>query len=207
MRIKNLGLIPYEDAYQKMLAFTQSRQKETEDEIWFCEHPPVFTLGWHGSLSHIIDAHNIPIISTDRGGQVTYHGPGQLMMYFLIDLKRKKQGIANFVCCIEQGIISTLKDFGITAHLRQGMPGVYVDNRKICSIGLRVKKGCTYHGLALNVAMDLAPFHYIHPCGYHDLKMTQIQEWVKGITMVDVINAILRCSDIVPTQALHQSHV
>lgn len=179
MKIYDLGLIAYEEAYQRMQGFSTNRNADTEDEIWLCEHPPVFTLGWHGDPAHLLDAHGIPVVETDRGGQVTYHGPGQLMGYFLVDLKRQKQGIAAFVCAIEKAVIVTLKDFGIEGHLRPKMPGVYVDNKKICSIGLRVKNGKTYHGLALNVDMDLTPFTYINPCGYSDLQMTQMCEWTK----------------------------
>ncbi len=173
----DLGLIPYQNIYQKMREFTEHRNQDTEDEIWFCEHPAVFTLGWYGDPAHLLDPHGIPVVETDRGGQVTYHGPGQLMVYFLFDLKRRKQGVASFVCAIEQAVIVTLKAFGIAGHLRDKMPGVYVDNKKICSIGLRVKNGKTYHGLALNVDMDLVPFSYINPCGYKDLSMTEVCQW------------------------------
>ncbi len=176
MIFQELGLVPYQRVYQAMREFTANRQFDTEDEIWFCEHPPVFTLGWHGDPSHILDAGEIPVVKTDRGGQVTYHGPGQLMVYFLIDLKRKGQGVSDFVCEIEKKLITVLAGLGITGHLREGMPGVYVDNRKIASVGLRVKQGCTYHGLALNVDMDLTPFKQINPCGYQDLEMTQIAD-------------------------------
>jgi lipoyl(octanoyl) transferase len=174
MKLSFLGLCPYADIYQKMQDFTASRDAKTEDEIWFCEHPPVFTLGWNGDAADILDHHGIPVVRCDRGGQVTYHGPGQLMVYFLVDLKRKKQGVAAFVCEIEKMVIALLQQFHYVGHLREGMPGVYVDHQKICSIGLRVKKGATYHGLALNVAMDLTPFSYINPCGYQGLVMTQL---------------------------------
>lgn len=187
MKIYDLGQVPYQEIYQRMQDFTANRTADSEDELWLCEHPAVFTLGWHGDPSHLIDAQGIPVIQTDRGGQVTYHGPGQLMVYFLIDLKRRKQGVAAFVCAIEKAVIATLKDFGIEGHLREKMPGVYVGNKKICSIGLRVKNGRTYHGLALNVDMDLTPFSCINPCGYTDLQMTQMQEWVRcSITEVQV---------------------
>lgn len=177
MKFRNLGLLPYQIAYQKMQVFASERPEGAEDETWFCEHPSVFTLGWHAEKTHLFDTHQIPVVETDRGGQVTYHGPGQLMVYFLVDLKRRKQGVADFVCTIESALIAMLQQLNIKAHRREGMPGVYVDNRKIASIGLRVKKGCTYHGLALNVDMDLTPFSYINPCGYSDLKMTQVKEW------------------------------
>jgi len=177
MKFRNLGLVPYQVAYQKMQIFTSERPEGAEDEIWFCEHSPVFTLGWHAEKTHLFDTHQIPVVETDRGGQVTYHGPGQLMVYFLVDLKRRKQGVAEFVCTIESALIAMLQQLNIKAHRREGMPGVYVDNRKIASSCLRVKKGCTYHGLALNVDMDLTPFSYINPCGYSDLKMTQVKEW------------------------------
>lgn len=191
MKFRSLGLIPYAEACQRMQDFTQNRNAQTEDEIWFCEHQPVFTLGWHSDPSHLLNSTSIPIEKTDRGGQITYHGPGQLMVYFLVDLKRGGQGIAAFVFHIESMVIELLNAQDIAAHRREGMPGVYVGNKKICSIGLRVKKGCTYHGLALNVAMDLKPFQDINPCGYKDLQMTQIADY-QAVTLEQVQYAIQR---------------
>lgn len=182
--------VSYEDALKAMQDFTAKRAANTQDEIWFCEHPPVFTLGRHADPSHILNPHNIPVIKSDRGGQVTYHGPGQLLVYFLLDLKRKKMGVAELVCRIEKTVIQVLQEFGIKAQCDQGRPGVYVlkDNKlnKICSLGLRVKNGYTYHGLALNINMDLKPFSYINPCGYKDLAMTQISEFIPGTTVEQV---------------------
>jgi lipoyl(octanoyl) transferase len=172
--IRHLGLRPYPLVYETMRSFTTERRPSTLDEIWFCEHPPVFTVGLHADPSHLLDPQQIQVIKTDRGGQVTYHGPGQLMVYFLLNLRQRKQGPAQLVCLIEKTILQLLKASNISAHLRTGMPGVYIDDAKVCALGLRIKKGCSYHGLALNVDMDLSPFTRIHPCGYSDLKVTQI---------------------------------
>ncbi len=179
MKIQHLGRCAYSDVYQKMRDFTAKRTAHTADEVWLCEHPPVFTYGWHGDLSHILDPHDIPVIPCDRGGQVTYHGPGQLMAYCLFDLRRKKQGVAAFVIAIERLVIDTLAHFGIIGHVQDKMPGVYVHNQKIAAIGLRIRNGCSYHGLAVNVDMDLTPFSYIHPCGYQNLAVTDMQHWTK----------------------------
>ncbi len=161
-----------------MLAFTEARTPETPDEIWLCQHEPVFTLGRNGDPSMLLHQGAIPLIKTDRGGQITYHGPGQLMVYYLIDLKRQKLAAAAFVSQIEAQTIRLLKAWNIPAHLREGMPGVYVNQAKIASLGLRIRNGYAYHGLALNVDMDLTPFQHIHPCGYPNLKMTQMREFV-----------------------------
>lgn len=177
MNIQDLGQRPYTDVYAAMQTFTETRTPATEDEIWLCEHPPVFTLGWHGDPAHILNAQAIPVVACDRGGQVTYHGPGQLLAYFLIDLRRRRQGVAAFVVEIEQLLIRLLRHFQIEGHVRPKMPGVYVENKKIASIGLRVKNGQTYHGLALNVDMDLQPFSFINPCGYEGLEVTRMRDW------------------------------
>ena len=192
MIVKDLGLMQYGEALAQMQAFTESRNADTPDELWLCEHPPIFTLGRHADAKHILNAHHIPIEHTDRGGQVTYHGPGQLMVYCLFDLKRKKKGIAEFVCDLEARIIRVLKDFGISAACEKGRPGVYVDHAKICSIGLRVKHGCTYHGLALNINMDLKPFGYINPCGYENLAVTQIADFVLDVSPEQIKVAIIQ---------------
>jgi lipoyl(octanoyl) transferase len=192
LSIIDLGLITYQDAVTRMQAFTQGRSPTTPDEIWLCEHLPVFTLGRHADPSHILDAHNLPVIHTDRGGQVTYHGPGQLMVYCLFDLKRKKLGIKEFVCRLESAVIETLKDLSINATRRKNMPGVYVNDAKICAIGLRVKNGCTYHGLALNVNMDLSPFADINPCGYEKLTVTQIAHFLPEITLEQVSSRLIK---------------
>ncbi|MDF2940697.1 MAG: lipB [Gammaproteobacteria bacterium] len=172
--LRKLGLVDYYSTWQNMQNFTEKRKADTPDEIWICEHHPVFTQGRHGKAEHIINPHNIPVIQTDRGGQVTYHGPGQMIVYFLLDIKRRKLGIKNLVSEIETAVQKTLADFGIESHLICDAPGVYVKQCKISSIGLRVKHGRTYHGLSLNIDMDLKPFSYINPCGYQNLQMTQV---------------------------------
>lgn len=169
-----LGLVPYDDTFQAMREFTLARTPETPDELWFLEHPPVFTQGQAGKPEHVLAPGGIPVVQSDRGGQVTYHGPGQLVVYFLLDLERRGYGIRSLVTRLEQAMIECLAGYGITAVSRPDAPGVYVDGRKVGSIGLRVRKGRTYHGLSLNVAMDLAPFDRINPCGYQGLRMTQI---------------------------------
>jgi len=175
LKVHNLGLIEYCASLEAMRSFTQQRQAETIDEIWLCQHPAVFTQGRHGKPEHILNPHQIPVVHTDRGGQVTYHGPGQLIIYFLLDIKRRKLGIKKLVETIEVCVQKTLADCGIESHLVCNAPGVYVKQCKISSIGLRVTHGCTYHGLSLNVDMDLAPFSYINPCGYQNLHMTQVK--------------------------------
>jgi lipoyl(octanoyl) transferase len=156
-----------------MQVFTQQRSDETVDEIWLLEHTPVYTQGQNGQPEHILNPGQIPIVQTDRGGQVTYHGPGQLMVYVLLDLKRKKLNVRALVTQLEQSLIDLLADYGIHAEARRDAPGVYVNGEKIGSIGLRIRRGCSYHGIAFNVAMDLEPFTRINPCGYSSLKMTQ----------------------------------
>jgi len=174
--IKWLGQQDYLTCWEQMKAFTNSRDEQTPDEIWLLEHHPVFTQGQNGKPEHILAAGDIPVVKTDRGGQVTYHGPGQLMVYTLIDLKRKKTNIREFVTKLEQSVIDLLSAHHITAEANPEAPGVYVAGKKICSIGLRVRKGCSYHGIAFNIAMDLNPFSRINPCGYAELKMTQFSE-------------------------------
>lgn len=182
--IRELGPLPYAEVFAHMQSFTAARTDDTPDEIWLCEHPPVLTQGRHGLASHILDAHDIPVVATDRGGQVTYHGPGQLMIYVLMDLKRRNIGVYAFVSSLEALMTKVLQQFNIPAHGRDNMPGVYVDHEKICSIGLRVKNGKTYHGLALNMDMDLTPFSYIHPCGYEHLTMTQVSNYLNAEEML-----------------------
>jgi len=160
-----------------MQAFTEARSAETIDEVWFLQHPPVFTLGRNGKREHLLGCGDIPVIQVDRGGQVTYHGPGQLVAYTLLDLKRRQLGVEYLVRILEQAVIDLLADHGIGAARRDGAPGVYVDGRKIAALGLRVRRGCSFHGLSLNVDMDLAPFTMINPCGYHGLQVTQLAEF------------------------------
>jgi len=176
--IRTLGQQDYLSCWQRMQNFTNARHEETPDEIWLLEHLPVFTQGQNGKPEHIINPGNIPIVQTDRGGQVTYHGPGQLMVYTLIDIKRKKLNVRELVTLLEQSIIHLLAENHISAYGKREAPGVYVltadGERKICSIGLRIRRGCAYHGIAFNVGMDLEPFTRINPCGFTGLKMTQL---------------------------------
>ncbi len=172
--IRQLGLQPYAETFEAMRAFTQARTAETPDEIWFLEHPPVFTQGQAGKPEHLLLPGDIPVVQSDRGGQVTYHGPGQSVVYFLIDLQRRGYGIRSLVTRLEDAIIATLAGYGIEAVARRDAPGVYVNGDKIASLGLRVRSARTYHGLALNVKMDMEPFSRINPCGYQGLHMTQV---------------------------------
>lgn len=183
MIIRDLGLQDYESVWNNMKQFTIERRHNTPDEAWILEHFPVYTQGQAGKPEHILNSHAIPIIQTDRGGQVTYHGPGQLIAYVLVNIQKRNIGIRTFVCQLEQLLINLLKDYNIAASTLCGAPGVYVDGKKIASIGLRVKNGCTYHGIALNVSMDLNPFLGINPCGYAQLQMVQMSNYVPEITV------------------------
>ncbi len=174
---------PYAETVERMQAFTESRDVTIHDEIWLLQHPPVFTQGLAGKAEHVLAPGNIPVVQTDRGGQVTYHGPGQLVVYFLIDLRRMDIGIRTLVSRLELSVIATLAEYGISAATRADAPGVYVDDAKICSIGLRVRRGCTYHGIAFNIAMDLEPFARINPCGFRNLKIIQLADFVPEITI------------------------
>ena len=176
LTVRQLELTDYEISWHDMQAFTDARKPDTPDELWFLEHPPVFTLGRNGKQEHLHTTGNIPVISTDRGGQVTYHGPGQLIAYTLLDIKRRQLGVQSLVRILEQAVIDLLGDYTLTARRRDKAPGVYVDDRKIAALGLRVRKGCCFHGLSLNVNMDLSPFDMIDPCGYSDLEVTQLSE-------------------------------
>lgn len=175
--IRQLGLQPYEPVSHAMHEFTDSRDESTLDEIWLVEHPPVFTQGQAGKAEHVLVAGDIPVIQSDRGGQVTYHGPGQQVMYVLLNLRRRKLGVRELVTLLEQTVVNTLAECGIESHPRADAPGVYVGEKKICSLGLRIRKGCSFHGLALNIDMDLSPFLRINPCGYAGLEMTQVRHW------------------------------
>lgn len=181
-----LGMQEYLPIWNAMREFTDQRTPETHDEIWLLEHPPVYTLGQNGKEEHILHATDIPIIHVDRGGQVTYHGPGQLVGYVLIDLKRRNIGVRQLVSALEQSVISLLSDFNVTAHAKCDAPGVYVENAKICSLGLRVRRGCSFHGLALNVNMDLLPFSHINPCGFSNLPITQMRDFGIDITPMQI---------------------
>lgn len=186
LNIRSLGLQPYLPVWEKMKQFTVERTPDTLDELWLLEHPPIYTQGQAGKAEHLLNPQDIPVVQTDRGGQITYHGPGQLVVYVLMDIRRLSLGIRTLVCQLEKVLITLLDHFGIAAETRCGAPGVYVDDKKIASIGLRVKNGCTYHGISLNVGMDLTPFLGINPCGFAQLQMTQIQAFRKEITMDEV---------------------
>ena len=171
-----LGLAEYEPTWRAMQRQVDSRSPDSPDEFWFLEHPPVFTLGMNSRPEHLLATGDIPVVQIDRGGQVTYHGPGQLVVYPLVDLERAGLGVRALVEGIERAIVAALAGWGIEATGRRDAPGVYVAGRKIASVGLRIRRSCSYHGLALNVAMDLEPFHRINPCGYAGLQMTQLSE-------------------------------
>jgi lipoyl(octanoyl) transferase len=171
------GLQPYEQTWRTMQAFTDERSDETEDQLWVLQHEPVYTQGQAGKAEHILSPGNIPVISVDRGGQVTYHGPGQLVIYLMLDINRMNIGPRHLVSMIETAIIKMLSHYSITASARDDAPGVYVDGAKIASLGLRIRKGKSFHGLSLNVDMDMEPFSRINPCGYKDMKMVQLKDF------------------------------
>jgi lipoyl(octanoyl) transferase len=190
--IRNLGLQNYESIWRDMQQFTQNRSPETMDEIWVVEHFPVYTLGLNGKREHLLNIGNIPVINSDRGGQVTYHGPGQLVIYTLLDIERLKINIRELVTLLEQAMIRTLAQQGIIAFSRADAPGVYVNDKKIGSIGLRIKKNCSYHGLSLNNDMDLRPFDHINPCGYSDLKVTQLSDLGINISTNQLASSVIQ---------------
>lgn len=176
--IRDLGRVDYEPTWRAMQAFTDQRNDSTPDEIWLLEHPPVFTQGQAGKAEHLLAPGNIPVIQVDRGGQVTYHGPGQLVGYLLVDIRRLSIGARELVSRIEQALVSTLVSLDIDAAPRSDAPGVYTGGKKIASLGLRIRKGCSFHGLALNIDMDLAPFQLINPCGYAGMEMVQVKDFL-----------------------------
>jgi lipoyl(octanoyl) transferase len=182
--LRRLGRVDYEPTWQAMQRLTDVRDPDTADEIWFLEHPPVFTLGMNARREHLLAPGDIPVVQIDRGGQVTYHGPGQLVVYPLIDLRRAAIGVRDLVSALEDAVIDYAASLGVVAERRPGAPGVYTGGRKLASIGIRVRRGASYHGLALNVNMDLAPFARINPCGYQGLQMTQLAE-LSAVTSVD----------------------
>jgi lipoyl(octanoyl) transferase len=187
--IKHLGIASYISVMDDMKSYTKNRTPDSSDQIWCVEHPPVFTQGRHGKPEHIIAKdHNIPIVQSDRGGQITYHGPKQAIIYFMIDLKRAKSGIKQLVCDIEASTIKLMRSYNLDAHLIDGSPGVYIKNKKIASLGLRVKHGKTYHGLSINVDMNLIPFSHINPCGYAGLEVCNMSDFIKEITVNEVFN-------------------
>jgi lipoyl(octanoyl) transferase len=183
-------LQPYEPIWRAMQAFTDARVAETPDELWIVEHEPVFTLGQAGKWEHVLMPGDIPVVPVDRGGQVTYHGPGQIVAYPLIDIRRAKIGVRDFVCKIEQSIIDTLEHWNIIAVRKPGAPGVYVAGAKVAALGLRVRRGCTFHGLAFNVNMDLEPFHRINPCGFQGLQVTQLMD-LGGPSSLQEVESVL----------------
>ncbi|AUX72064.1 lipoyl(octanoyl) transferase LipB [Erwinia pyrifoliae] len=184
--IRQLGLQPWAPVSLAMHRFTDQRNDHTPDEVWLVEHLPVFTQGQAGKSEHLLMPGDIPVMQSDRGGQVTYHGPGQQVMYVMVNLKRRKVGVRQLVSAIEQTVIDTLAAFSVSATARADAPGVYVDEKKICSLGLRIRQGCSFHGLALNVDMDLTPFLRINPCGYAGLEMTQLAQQQPGVTLTEV---------------------
>ncbi|MDT7525176.1 lipoyl(octanoyl) transferase LipB [Pseudidiomarina sp. GXY010] len=171
--IRQLGRQPYQPVWQAMQDFTDKRDEQTRDELWVLEHEPVFTQGQAGKAEHILAPGDIPVVQVDRGGQVTYHGPGQLVVYFLLDIRRRKVGVRQLVNTIEDTIVALMANYGVVAAAKADAPGVYVQGDKLCSLGLRIRKGCSFHGLALNVDMDLSPFARINPCGYAGMQMVQ----------------------------------
>jgi lipoyl(octanoyl) transferase len=186
LHVRRLGRADYQPVWRAMQAFTDARDETTADELWVVEHPPVFTQGQAGKAEHILDAGDIPVIQVDRGGQVTYHGPGQIVMYPLLDIKRLGLGVKALVAGIEQAIIDVLATYGITAGRLENAPGVYVDGVKIASLGLRIRKGRSFHGLAFNVDMDLEPFTRINPCGFQNLRVTSLSSLVGSVDMEQV---------------------
>lgn len=175
--VRNLNQQPYLPTFERMQTFTNTRDAETPDELWVLEHEAVFTQGQAGKLEHLLNTGDIPVVQADRGGQVTYHGPGQLIIYIMLDLKRKGIGVRDLVSIMEQSVVDLLAEYGVSGAPKADAPGVYVDGKKICSLGLRVRRGCSFHGLALNIDMDLEPFLRINPCGYAGLEMTQLGQF------------------------------
>ncbi|VTM24710.1 Octanoyltransferase [Stutzerimonas stutzeri] len=177
--VRQLGLQDYQEIWHKMQDFTDNRNTETIDEVWLVEHYPVFTQGQAGKPEHLLQSGAIPLVQSDRGGQITYHGPGQQVMYVLIDIRRHQNlNVRRLVTALEQSVVRTLADYAIEGYSKVDAPGVYIDGKKICSLGLRIRKGCSFHGLAFNINMDLQPFHYINPCGYAGLEMCQLADFI-----------------------------
>ena len=181
LHIRSLGLVEYEPTWHTMQRFTAERTADSADEIWLVQHPPTFTQGQAGKPEHLLNPTAIPVVKIDRGGQITYHGPGQIVAYLLLDLRRWKINVRELVRLMEQAVIDVLAEYGVAAHGREEAPGVYVGDAKIAALGLKIKKGCCYHGLAFNVDMDLSPFSNVNPCGYRGLRVTQVIEC--GITV------------------------
>lgn len=191
--VEDLGQLTHTLAWQRMRDYTDTREEQTPDALWLCEHPPVFTLGQAGRTEHIHDAGEIPVVSTDRGGQVTYHGPGQIVVYTLIDLRRRCIGIRDLVTRLEDAVIALLASHGVVALARRDAPGVYVDGAKIAALGLRVRRGCSYHGLSLNADVDLAPFSHIDPCGYRGMSVTRTRDLGIEVDTAQLADELLAC--------------
>lgn len=183
LRLRDLGLRDYMEVWEAMRKFTDTREPDAADELWLTEHTPVFTLGRNGDTAHILSPGDIPVVQSDRGGQVTYHGPGQLVAYTLFDLQRHKMGPRGLVRHLESAVIQTLSQYGIGAESRANAPGVYVDGRKVASLGLRIRRGCSYHGVSFNIDGDLEPFRRINPCGYQGLEVTSLKELGVRVTL------------------------
>jgi lipoyl(octanoyl) transferase len=196
--LRQLGRVAYAPTWRAMQSFTDERGPGTADELWFLEHEPVFTQGLNGRPEHVLDPGDIPVVGIDRGGQVTYHGPGQLVLYALVDLKRRRLGIRDLVVALEQSVVALAAQHGVVAEGRREAPGVYVEGRKLASIGLRVRRGASYHGLALNVDLDLEPFRRINPCGMAGLAMTRLADLGIPLTVQEAAQALapLACASL-----------
>ena len=190
LQSRHLGIVEYETTWQAMRTFTESRDVDTVDELWFLEHSPVFTLGQASHPEHLKNPQSIPTVHTDRGGQVTYHGPGQLVVYVLMDLNRRRIGVRRLVTILEGAVIALVSEVGIEADRKPGAPGVYVAGQKLAALGLRVRRGCCYHGLSLNVEMDLSPFTRINPCGYPGLRVTQLRDLGISWPMAEAVSRL-----------------
>lgn len=190
--VRDLGLQPYLPVWRAMQHFTDTRTPDSPDEIWLLEHEPVFTQGQAGKAEHLLLPGNIPVVQADRGGQVTYHGPGQLIAYVLIDVRRAEMGVRDLVTALETSLVALLAEYGVSAHARPDAPGVYVGTAKIASLGLRIRRGCSFHGLALNVDVDLEPFSRINPCGYAGLAMTRLSDLANSLDLAAVRTALVR---------------
>lgn len=189
--LRKLGLQSYEPVWKEMQAFTDGRDESTPDEIWSLQHQPVFTQGQAGKEEHLLMTGDIPVVQVDRGGQVTYHGPGQAVIYLLINLRRRKIGVREIVNIMEEAIVATLAEYGVKAYAKPDAPGVYVNDSKIASLGLRVRRGCSFHGLALNLAMDMEPFLRINPCGYAGMAMTQLNDLYADLDQEEATDRLL----------------
>ncbi|MFA0083284.1 lipoyl(octanoyl) transferase LipB [Vibrio breoganii] len=204
LEIHHLGRQDYEPIWQRMHRFTDERDENTVDQVWIVEHNPVFTQGQAGKEEHLLNTGDFPVVKSDRGGQVTYHGPGQMVVYFLLNLRRRGLGVRELVTHIENTVVQTLAKLGIESAARPDAPGVYVEGKKICSLGLRIRKGCSFHGLALNIDMDLSPFLRINPCGYAGMEMVQVADFttddqranIQGI-LVKELSALLDYTDVI----------